>query len=124
MEEEEAIAIGIHNNKENIPPPPIPTPAVTANPKPMPARGNCRSSSSKKKLCDDKMGLRRKPLADITTLYNDSLPSHLLIIATVAFYSAVYAQNSRTRKAVGVRDEEVQAAAGSFNSKSLRMGFR
>ncbi|CAN6706717.1 unnamed protein product [Malus baccata var. baccata] len=122
MEEEEAI--GIHNNKENIPPPPIPSPAATANSKPMPAPGNCRWSSSKKKLCDDKMGLRRKPLADITNLYNDSLPSHLLIIATVAFCSAVYAQNSRKRKAVGVRDEEVQVAAGSFNSKSLRMGFR
>ncbi|KAM1166062.1 hypothetical protein ACFX2G_025842 [Malus domestica] len=121
MEEEEAI--GIHNNKENIPPP-MPSPAATANPKPMPAPGNCRWSSSKKKLCDDKMGLRRKPLADITNLYNDSLPSHLLIIATVAFCSAVYAQNSRKRKAVGVRDEEVQVSAGSFNSKSLRMGFR
>lgn len=89
--------------------------AATAKPRP----------SSKKKLYNGKMRLRRKPLADITHLcniYNASLPSHLPIT------SATPNPNSRKRKAIAVREEEVQVvtcgSSSNSNSKSPRMDFR
>ncbi|KAL6286297.1 hypothetical protein ACE6H2_010687 [Prunus campanulata] len=102
----DAVACPDHNNKENTIPPFFPMAKLTD-----PVREN--GSSSKK--CSS-IGLRRKPLADITNLLVAPLPT-----ATLSFSSTASASNSRKSKAIR-KLNTIQVT--SNNSKFLRMDFR
>lgn len=114
VSEMEAIAIcdQVHNNKENIPP------FLPANAKP--SKNPLPENGSSAKKCKKIIRLKRKPLADITNLYQSrlplALPSSTLRPSSSVTDSAVL--NPRKRKANSNENE-----TGS-NSRSLRMGFR
>ncbi|CAN6700574.1 unnamed protein product [Malus baccata var. baccata] len=106
----DAAAIGILNNKENIPPPPVPTPAATAKPRP----------SSKKKLYNGKMRLRRKPLALQYLQRFTSISSSDHQRNT----KSKFQEKKSNRGSGGGGGSSKPAEAAPTNSKSLRMDFR
>lgn len=107
----EGIAFCNRNNKENIPP------FSTKRTNPVPANALSSKKTNKRRL--------RKPLADITNLFYDSVqPSSVpesvyLLLSSSA--SSVSVSNPRKRRAI-LKTGSVQVATS--NSKSLRMGFR
>ena len=107
----EGIAFCNRNNKENIPS------FSTKRTSPVPANALSSKKTNKRRL--------RKPLADITNLFYDSVqPSSVpesvyLLLSSSA--SSVSVSNPRKRRAI-LKTGSVQVATS--NSKSLRMGFR
>ncbi|GAV75989.1 hypothetical protein CFOL_v3_19465, partial [Cephalotus follicularis] len=101
----EAITLSDNYNKENIPP----FSPKQANPVPVNAPSFKKIPTCKRRF--------RKPLADITNLFNNSVSSSSTQESISLLLSSppvsVCAPNARKRKAVG-----------SSSSKSLRMGFR
>ncbi|KAK4577736.1 hypothetical protein RGQ29_028022 [Quercus rubra] len=108
----EAVALCDHNNKENIPPSKHTNP-VTVN-----------VQSFKKST---KRRILRKPLADITNLFNNSAQlradqeSSNSLVPTCTTFASACASRSRKRKAIELEEiDPIQVTS----SMSLRMGFR
>ncbi|PRQ50101.1 hypothetical protein RchiOBHm_Chr2g0129371 [Rosa chinensis] len=106
----------VHNNKENIPPFSSPNAKLSKNPVP--------ESGSSTQKCKKIIRLKRKPLADITNLYQSRLPlplpgGTLGPSSSVLVPAALY---SRKRKASSHENENENETIS--NSRSLRMGFR
>ncbi|CAN6570323.1 unnamed protein product [Malus baccata var. baccata] len=110
---------GEHNKKENIPTTPTPF-SATAKAKLTNPVAETMSSSKK---CNKMRHLRRrKPLADVTNLYNNSVqsPGRPPLSFSSSSVSAS-ALNYRKRKSA---EDFNSITVASSNSKSLRMGFR
>ncbi|KAM3697538.1 hypothetical protein ACB098_06G120700 [Castanea mollissima] len=106
----EAVALCDHNNKENIPP--------TKHTNPVPVNVQSFKKSTKRRIL-------RKPLADITNLFNNSAQlradqeSSNSLVPTM--FASACAPNSRKRKAIELEEiDPIQVTS----SLSLRMGFR